>query len=142
MVDLAQLPGFEWCGCKAFDLLVDAAPSAVNPHLRRRGEVRQGRVERIGKFRVDDEVFSRSRLNAVREGLPGEVGVKQRDDSAHAGDTQPDRQILGAIGHQQADHIALGHALCDRPAGVPPRALREFEVGEALAVGEQRGLVA
>ncbi len=43
--DLAQLPGFEWRGREAFDLLVDAAPSAVNPHLRRRGEVRQGRVE-------------------------------------------------------------------------------------------------
>ena len=104
--------------------------------------MRQGRVERIGELRGDDEVFSRSSLNAVREGLPGEVGVEQCDDSANAGDTQPDSQILGAVGHQQADHIALRHALCERPAGVPPRAPGEFEVGEALAVGEQRGLVA
>ena len=74
----------------------------------------------IGELRGDDEVFRRSSLNAVRERLPGEVGVEQCDDSADAGDTQPDSQILGAVGHQQADHIALGHALCERPAGVPP----------------------
>src|SRR5262249_17659528 len=94
------------------------------------------------EFCGDDDVFRRSSLNAVREGLPGEVSVEQCDDSANAGYTQPDSQIFRAVGHQQADHIALGHTLGERPAGVPPRAPGEFEVGEALAVGEQRGLVA
>ena len=39
------LPGFEGRGREAFNLLVKAAQVAVHPHLRRRGEVRQGRVE-------------------------------------------------------------------------------------------------
>ena len=117
--DVAQRPGFERRAPRGFrsvrrcrGIRRESTPAAAR-------EVRQGSVECLGELHGDDDVFGRSRLNAVREGLPGEVGVEQRDDPAHAGDTQPDGEIIGAVGHQQADHVAFPHALCEGPTGVP-----------------------
>ena len=93
-------------------------------------------------FGVDDDVPGRDHVDAVGERIARQVGVEQRDHAADSGDADPDRQELGPVGHQQADRVALGDALRERPAGVAVRARAKLAVAQVLAVGEQRRRVA
>ena len=61
----------------------------------------------------------------------GQVGVDQRRDAADAGDAEPDRHVFRPVRHQQADRLALGEILRQRPARVAVGALGERAIAEA-----------
>ena len=115
---------------------------AVNPDRRRAGEVRPHGGQPIDELRGHDQMSGRGDVDAMRERRPGEIRVEQRDDAADAGDAEPDGHVLGAVRHQQADGVALGQPLLERPAGISGRSFRERAIGQALAVREQRRRVA
>ena len=115
---------------------------AVQPDLGVRREVRLRRLQRGQHVGVDDDVPGRDHVDAMGERHAHQIGVEQRDHAADAGDADPDRQELGPVGHQEADRVALGDALRERPARVAVRARAELAIAEVLAVGEQRRRVA
>ncbi len=98
--------------------------------------------ERIGQRGVHDDMPRRGDADAVRERLADQVGVDERDDRAHAGNPEPDRQIFRPIGHQQADHVAFADALRQRPARIAPYLLRQGPEREAFALRQQRDRIA
>ena len=131
---------------EAVDRAVDAREIgvgiAVQPDLGVAGEVRARARKRIEQFRGDHDVLGADHIDAVRQCGPGQVGVEQRHHAADMRDADPDGQEFRAARHHQADGVALGHALRQRPAGVAVRTRVELAVAEALAVGQQRRRVA
>ena len=119
-----------------------ARSGAVRPDLRRARGAGQRRGEPIDELGGDDDVPGRDDTDAMREGRTDQIGIEQRHHSTDASDTEPDRHVLRLVRHQQADRLALGETLLQRPAGIPVRALGEPAIGEALALGEEGRRVA
>ena len=115
------------------------------PHPRKIASCRQTMaagstsVQRGVSSCADDDVPGAGHVQAMGQRRARQIGVDQRHHAADAGDAQPDRQIFGAIGHQQRDHVALGEALRQRPAGIavgaapPVRAWLKFSRGPIRA---------
>ena len=82
-------------------------------------------------------MFGRDNIDAMRERGAGQIGIDQRYHPADLDDAQPDGHIFGPIPHHQADHVAFGEALVERPSGILVRAIYERAIGEALAFGQQ-----
>src|SRR5437867_2919433 len=76
-------------------------------------------------------------VDAMCERGPGEIRVEQRNDAADARDAEPDGHVLRAVRHQEADGVALGELLLDRPPGISGRSFRERTIRQALAVREE-----
>jgi hypothetical protein len=71
------------------------------------------------------------------------IGVDQRNDGTHFGDTEPDRQIFGPVRHDEAHRLALAEVLLERPARITVYAGVERAIGQALVRREQsRGVAA
>ena len=107
---------------------------AVRPDCRRAIELWKNCRKRIHELAGHDEMLETDDVDAMRKGGADKIGVEQRDDAAHTRDAEPDGKVLGAIGHQQADDIAFGQTLLQRPASVLICARHEFRVGHALAI--------
>ena len=104
---------------------------AIVPKLRRGGQIAAPAFGR-------DDMGGRGHGDAMTQRLALQVGVQQRHDSADGGDAQPDRQIVGAIGQEQANGIALADVLGQRPARYLVDARRQPGMGERLVRGDQR----
>ena len=99
------------------------------------GELRQ-------EMRLDDRRLGADDGDRMGERWAGEIGVDQRRRHAGARHAEPDRDIFRAVGHHQADRVALAEPLRARPARVAVGARVELAVGERLGFAEQSGLVA
>jgi hypothetical protein len=123
------------------DGVVDAGKLAVGPVRpdfgvgRQLGARRQKRRQELGG---DDDVLGLDDVDAMRERGSGKIGVDERHHAAGAGDAEPDRHVFGAVGHQQADGVALGEAVCARPARVAVGALGKLAIAQVLA-GRKQG---
>src|SRR5439155_4156327 len=84
-----------------------------------------------------DEMPGRGDVDAVRERWSGKVRVEQRNDAAGPGDAEPDRHVLGAVRHQEADGFAFGDPLVDGPPRVPGGPVGERAVRQAFLIREQ-----
>ncbi len=65
-----------------------------------------------------------------------QLRIDQRHDAADRGDAEPDRQIFRPVRHHQANRLALGEVLVERPARVAVAALDERAIGEGSAFAE------
>ena len=124
----------------------DVEPGAVrdglvpdDPDPRRRCEVRPRAIEGSGELRCDDDMARRGDGHAVRQRGVGQVGVEECHHAADTGDAEPHRQIVGRVRHQEADRLALGHPLFQRPAGPAAAARGEVGKGQPLAIGDKGG---
>ena len=81
-------------------------------------KMRARRLERIGQFRGDDDMFRRDQVNTMRKRRSAKLRVEQRHDAARGGDAEPDCHIIGTIRHQERDCVALGHICVERPARI------------------------
>ena len=86
----------------------------------------------------DDDVLGGDDVDAVREREPAQIGVQQRHHAADPGHAEPQRQEFRPVRHHQADGVALGDALRQRPSRIAVRPGRQLAIGEPFAVGEQR----
>ena len=64
----------------------------------------------------------------MSERLTNQVGVRQRDRHAKAGEADPRGQVLGAVWHQQRHHISGSQPLRMAPAGILAAAIRQLRV--------------
>ena len=130
----------------SFDVAIDprefVAAGAVGPDRRGTRKVRQRGGQRIDELRSHDDVRGPDGIDAVRERGTGEIGIEERDDTADAGDAEPDCHVLGPVRHEETDGVALGETPLERPAGISVRPLRERAIGQALTVGEKGGRLA
>ena len=90
--------------------------------------------KRAGKRARHDDVLGLDHVDAMGERRAGQVGVEQAHDAADFGDAEPGRHEFRTVRHQQADRIAFGDALGERPARVLIGPRRERAIGEAFAV--------
>ena len=96
----------------------------------------------IAELGGDDDVLRRDDIDAMGEGSAAKIGVDQRNDAAHLGDAEPDRQVFGPVRHDEAHRLALAELLRQRPARITVGAVGERAIGQALARREQRWGVA
>ncbi len=124
MVTSRRSAGLSGSPERPFDLAIDARKIIASPCDQIFGRL-ESVAERncIDQFAGDDDVLRRDDVDAMGERVPAELRVEQRNDAADAGDAEPDRQVFGPVRHHQADGLALGELLRERPAGVAVGAL-------------------
>ena len=81
-------------------------------------------------------------VDAMRERGSLKVRVDERGDAADARQTQPDRHIFLAVGHQEADAIAFLEALLQSPPGVTVCQRRSGPVAQIAFVRKEGGGIA
>jgi hypothetical protein len=113
----------------------------VRPDFRLALELRHAGTKLLAQFRGDDDVRRRSEIDAMVERGAAKIGVDQRNDDADAGEPEPDGQIFGPVRHHQADDLALGEVLRQRPARKTAGARDELGIGQAFSSREERGSV-
>ena len=140
------LVGAERLAGEVFDLKIDALLAArrraMGEDRRRRVELGEAGGELRQEMRFDDRRLGADDGERMGERGAGEVGVDQRRRHAGARHAEPDRDIFRAIGHHQADRVALAEPVRAGPARVAVGARVELAVGERLRFAEQRRLVA
>ena len=70
-------------------------------------------------------------MQCASEG-PIRLVLSKRGNAADAGDAEPDRHEFRPVRHQQADGLALGELLVQRPARIAVRALVQLAIAEGL----------
>ena len=95
-------------------------------------------VQFVRKGRGGDNVPWARHRDAMGQRLTLQVGVQQRHDAADARDPQPGRQIVGTIGHQQTDHVALGDILAQGPSRHPVGPRRQLAMAVTFVGSDQR----
>ena len=125
-----------------FDLKIDALLAArrraIGEDGRRRVELGEAGGELRQEMRFDDRRLGGDDGERMGERGAGKVGVDQRRRHAGARHAEPDRDIFRAVGHHQADRVALAEPLRAGPARVAVGARVELAVGERLGFAEQR----
>ena len=110
--------------------------AAVAPDFDVGGEPRDRLFAGVGERRLDDHPPRRGDLQAMRERLAAEGDVDEGDDGADLRQAEPQGEILRAIGHHQADRLALGDAGAQSPARILVHALREGAKIEVFALAQ------
>ena len=88
---------------------------------------------------ADDQVARLHQADGMGQRGPAHMDVEQRDHHAQARESDPDRQVLWGILHEQPDHRAAGQSLLQPPARIAVAALRQFAVAEAALVESTAG---
>ena len=57
----------------------------------------------FAKFRSDNDMFRRDDIDAMGERRTAKLGVDQRNDDAHARQSQPYRHIFRPVRHHEAE---------------------------------------
>ena len=126
---------------KLGDRLIDPrkrAVSAMRPEFWPALQARRQRLQVCGKFGRGNHMRGRYRINAMGERRPAQLRVDQRDDDANGAKPEPDGHVIRPVRQHQANGVALGDVLCDRPASVRVGPRCERGVGQALGGGDER----
>jgi hypothetical protein len=132
--------------CASPDFMIDpreavVAPT-VHPALDDWGKPRQNSREAVDKLGSDNDMLGRHNIDAVGQGVAGEIGADERNDAANARNPEPDRHVFWAIRHEQTDDITDGEALSQRPTRISIRSLQQGPICQALPGGKESGRIA
>ena len=115
------------------------AGGAVRPQCRLARKARARSLERLAQLRGDDDMSRRGQVDAMRKRGAAKLRVEERHGATHRGDAEPDRQVIGAVRHQERDGVALCDALVERPARIAIGAGGEVRKAHGLVCGDEGG---
>ncbi len=78
----------------------------------------------------------------MRERIAREVRVDERDGTADLRQTEPDRHIVGAIRHEEADGGAWLQPLLQSPARIAMGQINQRAIGQRAIFPDQRKVLA
>ena len=79
--------------------------------------------------------------DGMGERLAPEIGVDQRHHGAQLHQSEPGRDVVGAVLHQKRHDVAAADAMDTRPIGVAVGRAIEIAIGERPVLVENRGIL-
>ena len=85
---------------------IELGVAAMDPDLRHAVQIGRGGLEHVGEIRGEDDMIGFRDVDAMRQRLPDQLGIDQRDDAADLADAEPGGDVIRPVRHQQANGIA------------------------------------
>ena len=115
---------------------------ADDPQHHGPGQERTGLLDLAPGVCVGDHLGHADNVEAVGQGMAGQIGVDQGRGDADLGEAQPGGQIVGAIAHHQADDVGAPQVAAARPVGVAVGQRVQLAVAQRPVLVLDRDIVA
>ena len=134
-------PGFGLGIQRGAEILSPIQRPVEHPGAHRIEFAGPGTVESLGQLAFQDDLFGLADIEAMGQGMAGELVIEQGSHHTDLGEAEPDGDILPAIAHEESDRIARLETLVQRPMGdlVGPRL--ELAVGNLARVQQGHRIV-
>src|SRR4051794_37000952 len=78
----------------------------------------------------------------MSETLPGQITIQERGDATRLRTTRPDTNAFGSVRHEERDRVAFAQTLGPHPSRIAVRVAVPLAIGEALAMRDEREIIA
>ena len=92
-----------------------------------------------GEVAADDDGLRRHDVDRMDQRIAHKIAVDERHHRADARQPEPDRHVVGAVGHQQTHGVPRTQALAHPPARILIAAKAEFAIAQRCLGRHQRG---
>ena len=134
-------PRAERCAADAVHRRAEAAPWRSASRSRPASSPRRRRSKAARVEASATQMRGAGKLEAMRQGLAGQLVVDQGGDDAQLGKAKPERQVFEPVGQQDGDPVAPPQPLPFRPGGIAIGKRIELAIGEFRALEADRQAV-